>query len=290
MADSDMSKVVESPEDQRLRDFLDRHGRGFVVFMTGAGISSESGVPTFRGTEGYWTVGSRNYQPQEAATYSMFSRHPRDIWAWYLYRRTVCARARPNPAHYALANLEKALGKRFLLITQNIDGLHLLAGNSAERTWQIHGNVHTMRCATGCGWSGPFPEEIGAHDRDDGLSDKTWQLLRCRGCGGLSRPHVLWFDECYDEQHFRFESSLRAAAQADLLVVVGTSGATNLPVQVGAMAARQGAAVIDVNPDENPFSGLALSLPDGLFCKGSATDFVPAIATMLADAERHPNP
>jgi NAD-dependent protein deacetylases, SIR2 family len=114
---------------------------GRLTVMSGAGISAESGIPTFRGTEGYWTVGSRVYHPQEMATRAMFDRSPREVWRWYLYRMGVCRQAAPNAGHRAVVDLERLLGERFTLITQNVDGLHLRAGSSPGRALQIHGNV-----------------------------------------------------------------------------------------------------------------------------------------------------
>ncbi len=98
-----------------------------LTVMTGAGISAESGIPTFRGPEGYWTVGSRSYHPQEMATFAMFRRRPDDVWQWYLHRATVCHQAEPNTGHIAIVALETLFGDRFTLITQNVDGLHLRA-------------------------------------------------------------------------------------------------------------------------------------------------------------------
>ena len=128
------------------RELLDqlyalRDGDGSLVVLSGAGISAESGIPTFRGKEGYWTVGSTEYHPQEMATFAMFTREPEAIWGWYLYRRTVCHEAGPNAGHQAVVRMEQALGDRFLLITQNVDGLHLRAGNSLERTFQDRKSV-----------------------------------------------------------------------------------------------------------------------------------------------------
>jgi NAD-dependent deacetylase len=123
--------------------------RGLIVFLTGAGISAESGVPTFRGPEGYWRVGSRHYQPTELATAAAFAQIPEEVWRWYLYRRAVCRVAEPNAAHLALVEAERRLGERFLLVTQNVDGLHGRAGSSAARTYQIHGNIDFCRCAAG---------------------------------------------------------------------------------------------------------------------------------------------
>ncbi|HTL34091.1 MAG TPA: Sir2 family NAD-dependent protein deacetylase, partial [Kofleriaceae bacterium] len=107
---------------------------GHVLVLTGAGVSAESGIPTFRGKEGYWTVGAREYHPQELATHDAFERMPWEVWAWYLYRRGVCRAAEPNAAHQAIVRWDAALGARFGLITQNVDGLHRRAGSPAERT------------------------------------------------------------------------------------------------------------------------------------------------------------
>jgi len=104
------------------REAAGKHGK--VIGLTGAGVSAESGIPTFRGKEGYWTVGSRDYHPQELATHEAFTEMPWEVWAWYLYRRGVCRAAAPNAAHEAFVRLDKALGDRFALITQNVDGLH----------------------------------------------------------------------------------------------------------------------------------------------------------------------
>src|SRR5580765_1561727 len=130
------------------REALDRPGG--VVALTGAGISAESGIPTFRGKEGYWTVGSREYHAQELATQAAFREMPWEVWAWYLYRRTVCRAAAPNAAHHALVELDARLPDRFALITQNVDGLHRRAGSPDARTFPIHGDIDLMRCARDC--------------------------------------------------------------------------------------------------------------------------------------------
>jgi len=250
------------------------------VALTGAGISAESGIPTFRGREGYWTVGSREYQPEEMATFAMFSRQPEAVWSWYLYRRGVCRAARPNAGHQALVRLDRRLGERFLLLTQNVDGLHLRAGSPPARTYQIHGNLDHARCARECGAELALLPELPAKPRGEGLSEEERALLRCR-CGAWLRPHVLWFDECYDEEHFRFHSSLEAAAHAALLVVAGTSGATNLPMQVGQLALASGAAIVDVNPEANPFARLAERAGRGFALCGPAAELLPLLADAL---------
>jgi len=252
---------------------------GPVVFLTGAGISAESGIPTFRGKEGYWQVGSRNYHPQEMATHSAFVRMPDEVWAWYLYRRGVCHGADPNAAHQAVAELEQKLDDRFVLITQNVDGLHLRAGNSLERTYQIHGNIDFVRCGADCCTDMvPMPEGIDLDwDKGRPVTDHERGILRCPRCGALARPHVLWFDECYDEARFRFESSIQTAVSAALLVVVGTAGQTNLPLQVGELVARRGAPMVVVNPDPSPFTRFAQQSERGLFIQGTAGEYVPPL-------------
>lgn len=264
----------------RLQEF--HQGTGTLVLLTGAGISAESGIPTFRGQEGYWTIGSAEYHPREMATMAMFRREPLEVWSWYLYRRSVCRQAQPNPGHAAAVRLGQSLGSRFQLITQNVDGLHLRAGHPQETTWQIHGNVDFRRCAAACG-TGILPVPEGLHPWVKGrcLSQEEARILLC-SCGALTRPHVLWFDEFYDEENFRFDSSIRAASNAALLIVVGTSGATNLPIQVGQAALGNGATIIDINPDPNPFSAMAEQAETGFFLQGEAGRWLPALASVLA--------
>ncbi len=276
---------VQLPEDLEKRLVAFARQEGSLVALTGAGISAESGIPTFRGKDGYWTVGSKEYHPQEMATHAMFSRYPEEVWAWYLYRRTVCRAAGPNDGHRAVVALERALGDRFLLLTQNVDGLHLRAGNSLERTFQIHGNIDYARCDVDCGQPiFALPDDLADKARGAGLTDREREVIRCPSCGGWARPHVLWFDECYDEEHFRFESSLRAAVAADVLLVVGTSGATNLPMQVGQAALHHGALIVDVNPEPNPFSALAERAETGFYLQGGGGQFLPLVASTIQEA------
>lgn len=270
--------------EDRLKELLDRglEGEGPIVLLTGAGISAESGIPTFRGEDGYWTVGSENYHPTEMATRAAFTRMPDEVWRWYLYRRSICRRADPNPAHLACADLEEALGDRFLLLTQNVDGLHLRAGNGLERTYQIHGNIDYLRCGDDPASLRPIPLEIGVGwTRDTPFTEEARALLSCCDGGRLSRPHVLWFDECYDEALFRFQSSITAAAAASLLIVIGTSGSTNLPMQVGAIVARRGAPMIVINRDPSPFSRFAEESGAGFFVQGKAGDHLPPMVEYL---------
>jgi len=257
-------------------------GDGRVTVLTGAGISAESGIPTFRGPEGYWTVGSREYHPQEMATNAMFRRDPDAVWQWYLYRMGVCARASPNAGHRAVVSLEEILGDRFTLITQNVDNLHLRAGSSPERTYQIHGNVFFMRCAASCSPEiYPIPSRVAPKEKGEALTAADLQRLCCPRCGTRSRPHVLWFDETYNEHFFRFESALRTAVATQLLIVVGTAGATNLPNQVAWVVKQRGGIIVDINIEDNPFARLALAGGDGFSVRQSGGRALPSIARAL---------
>ena len=254
-----------------------------ICVLTGAGISAESGIPTFRGPEGFWTVGSKEYHPQEMATYQMFMEQPDEVWRWYLYRMGICQKAAPNAGHFALSEMETLFKDRFTLITQNVDGLHLLAGNTFRRTFQIHGNIFYMRCANGCTERVyPFPERLSPKSKDDVLNENDRRLIRCPECGGLARPHVLWFDETYNETHYRYVSSIETARRTALLLTVGTSGATNLPNQVAREVKRYGGIIVDINVEENPFSRIAISGKNGFFLKGPSGSILPVIQEIFS--------
>ncbi len=254
---------------------------GQVTILTGAGISAESGIPTFRGPEGYWTIGSKEYHPQEMATMAMFLQRPLEVWKWYCYRRSVCLNAEPNQGHQALVDLEHKLGDQFTLITQNVDGIHLKAGNSDARTYQIHGNVNFMRCSVECSQDlYPFPEFIPFKPVTKDFPESLLQKLSCPKCGNRSRPHVLWFDEYYNEHFYRFESSLEVAARTDLLLVIGTAGATNLPNHVVQLVIRNGGLVFDVNIEDNSFGELAKQ-NKGYALTGTAREILPELVSFL---------
>lgn len=263
--------------------YLLQHTRGLVLWLTGAGVSAESGIPTFRGKEGYWQIGSRNHRPQELVTWRAFQQMPDDIWAWYLYRRGVCRAAVPNPAHRALVRAEQRRGDGFLLVTQNVDGLHLRAGNTPERTYQIHGNIDFMRCSRECLPAPiPIPTEIDfTWKKGRAIGNRERELLRCPTCGARARPHVLWFDETYDEENFRFQSSIEAARTASVVMVIGTTGATSLPMHVGMIASQRGIPLVVVNPEPNPFSDIVRRTGQGAFLQGTAGQWVPRLVDLL---------
>ena len=253
---------------------------GLVVALTGAGISAESGIPTFRGPEGWWTVGSVRYTPQEIATRATFGHAPEAVWAWYLHRLAAVRDAAPNAAHHALVDLERALGDRFVLVTQNVDGLHRRAGST--RMYEIHGSLEFVRCADACTSElRPRPELLGDGPPAEGLTDAQRSALTCPSCGGWLRPHVLWFDEVYDEEHFRFDSTVAAAERATLLLIIGTSGATTLPALMARAAAGAGATLVDINPEDNPF-GDAARETGGAVVRSPASAALPGLVAAIA--------
>jgi NAD-dependent deacetylase len=202
------------------------------------------------------------------------------VWAWYLYRRSVCRRALPNAGHHALVRLAAHLPDRFALVTQNVDGLHRRAGSPDAQTFPIHGDISLMRCAAGCvldRW--PIPDAVPELDKGEAVTAETRALLVCPRCGGMARPHVLWFDESYDEPRFYLDTVRRLAGRAALVVTAGTSAQTNLPWQVVQLAGRAGATLVDVNVEANPFGDLAAG--SGGAIRGPAADALTAIAAAL---------
>jgi NAD-dependent deacetylase len=215
-----------------------------IAVLTGAGVSAESGIPTFRGLDGLWN----GRDPMSLATPEAFAADPALVWEFYNWRRDLVARAQPNPAHDALA----ALARRttgLTLITQNVDRLHQRAGSPG--VIELHGNLSDVRC-TRCARTA------------DRSHQSLSSLPRCERCGGLDRPAVVWFGEPLPPDTWRAaESAVRAA---DLLLVVGTSAVVYPAAGLVATAQRAGATIIEVNPDATPLTptvDLALQGPAG---------------------------
>lgn len=198
-----------------------------VAVLTGAGVSAESGIPTFRSNGGYW----QNYRFEDLATPEAFARDPKFVWTWYEERRRTIAKAQPNDGHYALAELEKQKPV-FTLITQNVDGLHDLAGS--KNVIKLHGDIWTVRCLK-CG--------VARIDRSE-LPD----LPPYCGCGGMLRPGVVWFGENLPEG--AMERAAAAVHGADVLIVAGTSA----KVYPAAGLISLAKAVIEINPEATGFS------------------------------------
>ena len=206
-----------------------------VVVLTGAGISAESGVPTFRGAGGLW----RQHRPEDLATPEAFARGPRLVWEWYDWRRARVAKAEPNPGHVALAQLERRVPD-FTLITQNVDGLHQRAGS--RRVLKLHGDIWTLHCL-GCG--------LEETNHDVPLREIP---PRC-SCGGLFRPGVVWFGEALPAEVLRH--AMEAAAHALVFLVVGTSAVVQPAASLPLLAQRNGAKLVEVNLEETPLSAQA---------------------------------
>jgi NAD-dependent deacetylase len=221
-----------------------------VAVLTGAGISADSGVPTFRGQDGLW----RSFRAEDLATPEAFARDPRLVWEWYGWRRELIATKNPNAAHHALVELERRY-ERFWLITQNVDGLHGAAGS--KDPIELHGNIWKVRC-TGCG-------RVGTN-RDVPLT----LLPYCGECAGLLRPHIVWFGESLSSEDLgRSEDALRSC---DLLVIIGTSGVVYPAASFASGARAAGAFVVEINLDSTPNTALV-----DVSLQGRAKDLVPQL-------------
>lgn len=198
-----------------------------VAVLTGAGVSAESGVPTFRDAQtGLWA----RYKAEDLATPEAFARDPELVWSWYRMRAELVRRAAPNPAHLALARLETLI-PRLTLLTQNVDGLHVRAGS--RQVVELHGNILRARCTRDCGRV-PY-EQLGSDT-----------VPRCANCGGLLRPDVVWFGEQLPRA--ALETAFAAAQECDVFMSVGTSNIVEPAASLPWMAAAAGAVVAVINP------------------------------------------
>ena len=255
-----------------------------ITFLTGAGISAESGVPTYRGSDGIWVEGSRNYKPEEFGTLRFFKENPAEVWKFILYRKVSFRDVQPNAGHIALASIEKLLPNNFQVITQNIDRLHLKAGNSQAKVFEIHGNMETVRCSEECSVDiYPFPIEFGYAPYNADLVNQQWEKLKCPHCESLMRPNVLMFDEYYNERLYKQESAIEAALNTGVLFVVGTSGATNLPYHIVSTAQFRGSAIVDINIEDSALTGLAKDDDKGLVIRAKSGDVLPQIAQLIQE-------
>ncbi|KAJ8975967.1 hypothetical protein NQ317_000671 [Molorchus minor] len=227
-----------------------------IVTLTGAGISAESGIPTFRGEGGLW----RTYRASSLATPQAFLANPALVWEFYHYRRTVAFNAQPNAAHLALAKYEKICneeGRRLTVITQNVDGLHRKAGS--EKVIEIHGALQKVRC-TKCkivyeNLNDPICEALrgrgdpAAQDKDLPIIDKK-DLPKCKHCQGLLRPHIVWFGENLDHEVLTQARDL--VESCDLCLVIGTSSVVYPAAMFAPLVAERGQPVAEFNLNDEP--------------------------------------
>ncbi len=204
-----------------------------VAVLTGAGISAESGVPTFRGEGGIWN----KLKPEELADFGAFMRNPELVWEWYNMRKNLISEIKPNPGHYALVELENIFGKGFSLATQNIDNLHIRAGN--KNVFELHGNIERSYCVK-C-----------RNYYHDIVIDEKHKIPYCE-CGGLIRPDVVWFGENLPEEEI--DKSVEAATTADVYFSIGTSGNVYPAAGLPGIAKRNGAFTIEINVTETLIS------------------------------------
>lgn len=221
---------------EEARDLV--RGARRIAVLTGAGMSAESGVPTFRDAQtGLWS----RFDPAQLASEEGFRADPPMVWRWYAGRREAVARAEPNAGHLALA---AAAGRylRFTVITQNVDGLHRRAGSRG--VIEIHGSIAQTICLAACGFAEDDPARLPAGEPP-----------RCPRCGDWLRPGVVWFGEMLDPR--RLTAAEEAANDCDVMLVIGTSGLVYPAADLPAAARRAGAEVVVVNPAESELDGLA---------------------------------
>jgi NAD-dependent deacetylase len=225
-----------------------------VVVLTGAGISAESGVPTFRGEDGLW----KKFKPEELATFDAFISNPQLVWEWYEYRRKLISEVKPNPAHYSLVEMQSYF-ENFHLITQNVDGLHQKAG--LKDVIELHGNIKRNKCIS-CGTK--F-EEIEFVSKD--IPPK------CR-CGGLVRPDVVWFGEMLPAE--AINKAFELSSFCDIFFSIGTSAVVYPAASLPVVAKNAGAYLVEVNLEKTELSNLA----DEVFL-GKAGEIMPRITELI---------
>lgn len=222
-----------------------------IAALTGAGVSQESGLRTFRDAQtGLWA----QYKPHELASPEAFQRDPKLIWDWYAWRREAVKAVRPNPGHYALVEMEKR-ATVFTLITQNVDGLHRMAGS--QNVLELHGNIQRVRCADCYTFAESWDDNLGS-------------VPQCRSCGGLLRPDVVWFGEALPRN--QLESAVEAARSCEVFLSIGTSGLVQPAASLAFAAHNRGATVIEINAEPTPLTPKA-----NYFLQGRSGEILPLL-------------
>ena len=226
-----------------------------IAVLTGAGVSQESGLRTFRDAQtGLWA----QYKPDELASPQAFQRDPKLVWDWYAWRREAVKSVRPNAGHYALVEMEKHIPD-FTLITQNVDNLHRMAGS--QNILELHGNIQRVRCS------------------DCYIFTETWDddsesVPRCRECGGLLRPDVVWFGETLPRD--QLESAVEAARACQVFLSIGTSGVVQPAASLAYAAHNRGAMVVEINVEPTP-----LTPKTDFFLQGKSGEILPGLVKAI---------
>lgn len=223
-----------------------------IAALTGAGVSAESGVPTFRGEEGLW----KKFSPEELANFDAFMKNPELVWEWYNWRKTLMKDVKPNPGHYALTQLEEIVPD-MTLITQNVDGLHRQSGS--KNILELHGNIFRSYCLD-------CKKEYEQPEFKDGLP-------RCV-CGGLVRPDVVWFGESLDSNIV--DNSLKESMKSQVFFSIGTSGHVQPAASLPIIAKRSGSYVVEINTEPTPLTGHMDE-----FIMGKSGEVLPRIVELL---------
>ncbi|MCI0707025.1 MAG: NAD-dependent deacylase [Ignavibacteriae bacterium] len=226
-----------------------------ICVLTGAGVSAESGVPTFRGAEGLW----QKFKPEELANFDAFINNPELVWEWYAYRKQVMKNVQPNPSHLALVDMER-LVRTFTLVTQNVDNLHTRAGS--KNVLELHGNIERSYC-------------IDCHTYTDDLEALAERKVpRCKSCGGLVRPDVVWFGEVLPAEVF--QKAAKASEKCDLFLCAGTSAVVYPAASLPLTARERGAYVVEINRE---YTDLSLRTHETIL--GNAGEILPEIVHEL---------
>ena len=245
--------------------FLSRlAGAQCVVAFTGAGVSAESGVPTFRGTDGIWA----KFKPEELANVGAFMKNPSLVWEWYAHRKRIIASVQPNPGHHALVRMEHMFPS-FAIITQNIDNLHRRAGST--RVYELHGNIERNYCM-----------DCGMNYSNAAVLDQPG-VPTCTRCHGLIRPDVVWFGELLPEEEWQEAS--RASRSADVFLSIGTSAVVHPAASLPILAQRSGAFLVEINSEPTPLTEQADE-----FLQGPSGTILPMIVERVERLMKHNSP
>ena len=226
-----------------------------IVALTGAGVSQESGLRTFRDSQtGLWA----QYKPEELASPEAFQRDPKLVWDWYAWRREAVKSVRPNAGHYALVEMESHVPD-FTLITQNVDNLHRMAGG--QNVLELHGNIQRVRCAD-------------CYTFTETWDDDSESVPRCRECGGLLRPDVVWFGEALPRDEL--EAAVTAARACQVFLSIGTSGVVQPAASLAYAAHNRGAILVEVNTEPT-----ALTPKADFFLQGKSGEILPELVKAI---------